>query len=245
MKFIAIDTDILAYKAATSAETEIEWEPDIWTLFMDMNDAKANFTKQVDDIKSALGVDNVVCCLTDSSNNFRKSIDPGYKAGRKGTRKPVGYKALLQWIRDTYTVVEKPTLEADDCLGIIATKPENIGKCIIASDDKDLMTIPGQLYRPTKQERMNISEADADGYFYMQALTGDSVDSIPGLPGVGPKKAEAILGSRPTWSAVEQAYIKAGLSRDEAIKQARLVRILRWEDWSEEKQEVIPWTPKP
>ena len=72
---------------------------------------------------------------------------------------------------------------------------------------------------------------------------GDPTDGISGIKGVGAKTAEKILGSRPHWSLVEQAYRKAGLSRDDAIQQARLVRILRWSDWDAEKETVKLWKP--
>ena len=69
------------------------------------------------------------------------------------------------------------------------------------------------------------------------------LDYIDPLLAKALKKAEAILGSRPHWGAVEQAYIKAGMTRDDAIQQARLARILRWSDWHEEIQEIRLWTP--
>lgn len=121
--------------------------------------------------------------------------------------------------------------------------PVNKGKCIMVSDDKDLKTVPGKLYRPMADEQLEISEAEADKNFFTQVLTGDATDGYKGIPGIGPKKAEAILGSRPHWGAVEQAYIKAGMTRDDAIQQARLARILRWSDWHEEIQEIRLWTP--
>ena len=92
-------------------------------------------------------------------------------------------------------------------------------------------------------ELLTITEAEADRNFLIQCLKGDPGDGIKGIPGVGDKKAETILGSRPSWGAVEQAYIKAGMTRDDAIQQARLVRILRWEDWFPEVNEVRLWTP--
>jgi DNA polymerase I len=92
-------------------------------------------------------------------------------------------------------------------------------------------------------EQMEISEADADKAFFTQVLTGDPVDGYKGVPGIGPKKAETILGTRPSWGAVEQAFIKAGMTRDDAIQQARLARILRWTDWHDEIQEIRLWTP--
>ena len=241
--FLALDTDILMYKAATAAEREIDWSGDIWSLYTDLAEAKAAFQTQIDRITNKLDVHDYVCCLSDHGNNFRKTLEPTYKSNRKGTRKPVGYVALCSWVEETYRTFRKPTLEADDCLGIIATKPENVGKCIIVSDDKDFKTIPTKLYRPTADEKLTLSEADADKYFYTQVLTGDPTDGYKGVKGIGPKKAEQILGQRPHWGAVEQAFIKAGMTKDDAIHQARLARILRWSDWDADKEAVKLWTP--
>ena len=238
---LAIDSDILCYKATTSSETEVDWGGDIWSLQMDMAEARRSFEFQIDQIKERLGSNDVLCCLSDHAGNFRKEIFPDYKSGRRKTRKPVGYVAFCDWVRDTYATASRPKLEADDVLGIIATMPENKGKVTIVSDDKDLRTVPSRLYRPMSDELLEISEADADRYFLTQVLTGDSTDSYKGVPGIGPKKAEAILGPRPHWGAVEKAYIDAGMTKDDALTQARLARILRWSDWSEGGPKL--WTP--
>jgi len=241
---LLLDTDILLYKAASAAETEVEWSPDIWSLWTDLKDAKASFMYQVDKIKEALSSDDLLFCLTDHKENFRKQVDPSYKNNRKGTRKPVGYVALCDWVRETFPHASKPSLEADDVMSLLATRPENVGKCIIVSDDKDMKSTPCKLYRPMADERLDISEADADKFFLTQCLTGDPTDGYSGLKGVGIKTAEKILGSRPDWSLVENAYIKAGHTRDDAIQQARLARILRWSDWDDKEQKVRLWTPK-
>ena len=116
----------------------------------------------------------MLCCMSDHAGNFRKQIDPSYKSNRRKTRKPVGYVAFCDWVRETYATVSKPMTEADDIMGIIATKPGNQGKVTIVSDDKDMKTIPGRLYRPMSDELIEVSEADADRYFLTQVLTGDS-----------------------------------------------------------------------
>jgi len=241
--FSIIDADILLWKSALAAETEINWGGDVWTLYADLAEAKRAFEVQVAKIEDRLKIKEHIFCLSDPDANFRKVVDPTYKSNRRGTRKPVGFRALVDWVKGNYKTFSKPTLEADDCLGILATMPTNVGQCIIVSDDKDLKTIPSKLYRPMSDEVMTIDEAAADRNFLIQCLKGDPVDGIKGIPGVGDKKAETILGSRPSWGAVEQAYVKAGLTRDDAIQQARLVRILRWSDWHEEIQEVRLWTP--
>ena len=241
MTFLALDTDILLYRSTSSAEKEVDWGDDVWSLWSDLKDAKDAFREQVENIGKKLGVNNVVCALSDSGSNYRKTVDPTYKSNRKGTRKPVGYSAMKEWVGTEYNTIMKPGLEGDDCLGLLATRPGN--DCIMVSDDKDLKTIPGRLYRPQADEMLTITEDDADRFFLTQVLTGDTTDGYKGVPGIGPKKAEVILGSRPHWGAVEQAYIKAGLTKADALTQARLARILRWSDWDTEKGEVILWKP--
>ena len=239
--FLAVDADIFLYRAASAAETEIDWGEDIWSLWTDLNEAKQAFSEQVAHIGQKLGVDHVVCALSDSEANYRKQLDPSYKSNRKGSRKPVGYAALKDWVGKHYNTIMKPGLEGDDCLGILATRPGN--NCIVVSSDKDLRTIPGQLFNPSTDELMEISVQDADRFFFTQVLTGDPTDGYKGVPGIGPKKAETILGPRPSWGAVEKAYITAGMTKADAITQARLARILRWSDWDAEKGEPILWKP--
>ena len=238
---LLLDTDIFAYQATTSAETEVDLGGDIWSLTMDMQQAKDTFEAAIDGIKARLETNDVLCCMSDHAGNFRKQVWPDYKSNRRKSRKPVGYVAFCDWVRETYSTASRPMLEADDVMGIIGTKPGNEGKVTIVSDDKDMKTIPGRLYRPMSDELLEISDADADRYFLTQVLTGDTADGYKGVPGIGPKKAEAILGPRPHWGAVEKAYIDAGLTKDDAIQQARLARILRWSDWHEGEPKL--WTP--
>lgn len=241
--FCAIDGDILLWKAASAAETEIDWGDDVWSLYTDLKEAKASFQQQLDNITGKLGIHDFVICLSDRSANFRKGVDPTYKSNRKGTRKPVGYVELAKWCQTSFRSFWKPTLEADDCLGLLATMPINKNKCVVVSEDKDLRSVPSRLYQPRADELVTISEQDADRFFLTQVLCGDPADGYPGVKGVGPKTAEKILGTQPTWAAVEAAFIKAGLTRDDAITQARLARILRWSDWDEKKGEPILWKP--
>ena len=238
---LLLDTDIFAYQATTSAETEVDLGGDIWSLTMDMQQAKDTFEATIDGIKARLETNDVLCCMSDHAGNFRKQVWPDYKSNRRKSRKPVGYVAFCDWVRETYSTASRPQLEADDVMGIIASKPGNEGKVTIVSDDKDMKTIPGRLYRPMSDELLEITAEDADRYFLTQVLTGDTADGYKGVPGIGPKKAEAILGPRPHWGAVEKAYIDAGLTKDDALQQARLARILRWSDWHEGEPKL--WTP--
>lgn len=240
---LLIDADILAYQAAAGAEEEIEWDTDLWTVHTDLQAAKDHFNYLVDKLKTEVKTDEYKLCFSDVAN-FRKEIYPDYKGNRKG-RKPVGYTALKEWAMETHPSFFKPKLEADDCLGILSTKFP--GKTIVASMDKDLMSIPGKLYKINKDgtgEFKTISEKEADWQFLMQTLTGDVTDNYKGCPGIGEKTAEKILKQYgAVWKTVEDAYIKAGLTKEDALTNARMARILRAEDWDFENDTLKLWEP--
>ena len=239
---LLIDADIYAFRCLAATEEETDWGDDIWSLSTDLKVAKQAFQGELVKFTEKLGFDDHILCFS-SPTNFRRDINPDYKSARKKTRKPLGYVAFVNWAKETYPFMVKDGLEADDCLGILATQPTNIGKCIVVSDDKDLKTIPCQLYRPMADERLTVSEAEADKWFYTQTLTGDPTDGYAGCPTIGAKRAETILGTRPDWSLVERTYIKNGLTRDDAIMQARMARILRWSDWDHDNQKPKLWEP--
>ena len=218
----------------------------------DLKEAREAFQHKLDAVLKLVKHGSYKLCLT-YDENFRKSIYPDYKGNRKKMRKPMGFKPFRQTVRELPNVVLKPKLEADDCIGILATKPGN--DCIIFSGDKDLKQIPGK--HLVDGEVKTILPEAADYWFWQQILTGDAVDGYPGCPGIGPKKAQAILhealdglGSMqlaPTinyvWPYIKKTYEAATLTEANALTQARCARILRWDDWDMKKQEVRLWTP--
>lgn len=238
---LLIDGDLYLYRAAAAAEEEIDWGDDVWSLMTDLKEAKKIFQKTLDYICEATDCGSFVVALSDKEN-FRHTVDSTYKGGRKKTRKPVGYKALVDWVKDTYKSVQVPLLEADDVIGICGSAPDH--HVIMVSDDKDLKSVPGKLYRPQSGEFHNISKADADRWFYKQTLMGDVTDGYSGCPGIGEKTAEKILARDPSWTTVVNAYANKQLNANYALTQARLARILRYEDWDEEKQVFRLWEPQ-
>ena len=195
----------------------------------------------VDQVKENLKTSRTLLCIS-SDGNFRKDLDASYKSQRKATRKPLIFPQLKQWVRDTFTCVTYPNLEADDVLGILATEPNIDEQRIIVSTDKDLQTIPGWLWR--QGELKHITPEEAHYYWLQQTLTGDPTDGYKGCPGVGAVGAAKVLGLKPDYGAVELAFMKAGLTKADCLLQARFARILHWDDWDQEKQEIKLWTPR-
>lgn len=242
MTTLLIDTDFTAYQAVASAEEEIHWQDEIWTVDSDLSKAKTHFDKAIKQYKDALGISEYKCCFSDKVN-FRKELNPSYKNNRKA-RKPVGYSAFKEWVIENHPSVIMPTLEGDDVLGILQTKLKDT---IIVSADKDMGTIPGrwlQVKIDGNNEIKTVTDKEADYNFLMQSLTGDATDGYAGLPGTGPVKAKALLDKHGAcWKTVEDAYLKAGLTAEDALLQARMARILRDTDWDFEKEEVKLWKP--
>jgi 5'-3' exonuclease len=232
---LLIDGDLVLYKTACGVEKEVRWDEENHVLWANIEDAWGCVQDYVIQLTDKFKPNNMVFALT-GKGNFRKDLFPLYKANRQGTRKPLCYPELAKRLKDTYNVVQYDGLEADDVLGILATKPSNRTR-IIVSDDKDMATIPCTLY--AKGEVRKVTEEEADYNHMFQTLCGDQADGYPGCPGIGPVKAQKLLANKPYWPTVVDTF------KDDAtaLVQARLARILRWEDWDSQKKEPILWTP--
>jgi len=234
---LLIDGDIIAYIAATKAETPVNWGDGLWTLHAFEQDVESDIDEAVSKLVTSSACTEVVATLSDA-NNFRKQVDPTYKANRQNIRRPMLLQHAKNYMYEKYNGVIWANLEADDVLGIMATEDDNT---VIWSTDKDLKTIPGK--HLVDGEVITRSAEESDYWFYFQTLIGDLTDNYSGCPKVGAKTAEKILAVDPSWNAVVVAYMKAGLSEEVALTQARLARILRTGEYDKETGEVTLWTP--
>lgn len=241
---LLVDADTIIYQAAFACEIEVEWEPDVWSVTSDLNAAKAIISGKLLALKERFKTTDIILALTDSAN-WRAAYYPDYKATRKKSRKPVGFKALKDWLKANHKCVQKPGLEADDVCGWLATKPGKI-KRIIVSVDKDLKTIPGWLFNPDKDEAPNLITPDMADYNHMfQTLVGDKTDNYMGCPGIGPVKARAILDEAGgnLWKAVVKTFEAQGFTAEDAFANAAAARILRYGELDLATQKLI-WSPK-
>lgn len=112
----------------------------------------------------------------------------------KGTRpekKPVHYEAIRRHLRYTLFFHYQYTQEADDAIAIEATK--NRDEVVICSIDKDLRQVPGFHYNFVTNKIDYVTEDEGNRFFYRQILTGDRIDNVPGVGGIGPVKAEKLI----------------------------------------------------
>jgi len=236
---LRVDADFFAYRTCASNETELDWGEDLITIASNFQEVIRTFNSEIESLKRRFDSDNVTLYFSDT-RNFRKEIDPEYK-GKRTKRKPVGYKRLLQWAAEHYTVVRYPKLEADDALGLEChLDPSDF---VLISPDKDMKQIACRLYNGDVEA--TVTPEEADYWFWTQVITGDPVDGYKGIPGVGAVGAKKILDTaEDPWQAVLASYEKAGLSFDDAIRNARLARILRPGEYNSTTKEPILWTPQ-
>ncbi len=155
------------------------------------------------------------------ASSFRNEIYPAYKANREPA--PPELKRQFAWCRELCRhlgIAEfgSPTHEADDIIGTIAARFRKRGhRAVLVTRDKDLAQLihAGDAYWDWAAER-RLEYADIEAHFGVRpermadflALAGDSVDNIPGVPGVGPKTAAALLRE---FATLEEIY--GGLER--------------------------------
>lgn len=202
-----IDGDILIYQSAAAHNGSIILEGGEEAFIGSIEEAKAKFDRDLDEIVSRLRADRAVLALSDD-RNFRKGILPTYKSNRKAGSKPKLITDLREHCAATQDTWQRPTLEGDDVLGILATSPTLIkGEKVIVSLDKDMRQIPGlnlnlgrAFKKIARKEAKDLpdcievmTQRDADFRHMRQTLTGDAVDGYGGCRGIGPTRATKIL----------------------------------------------------
>jgi DNA polymerase-1 len=141
-----------------------------------------------------------------SSTTFRKEIYPEYKANRSAP--PEELIPQFGLIREATRAFNLPCIEiegfeADDIIATYARQAEATGaEATIISSDKDLMQLVTEtvhMYDGMKDKHISIPDViekwgvPPEKMIDLQALTGDSTDNVPGIPGIGPKTAAQLL----------------------------------------------------
>ncbi|MGV8928967.1 MAG: DNA polymerase I [Brevundimonas sp.] len=163
--------------------------------------------KLIRDMKGADGPTHLVAIFDHSEKTFRNEMYDLYKANRSAP--PEDLIPQFPLVREATAAfgvhcVELPGYEADDLIATYACKARDAGgEAVIVSSDKDLMQLIGPsvvMWDPMKERRL-AEEAvfekfgvTPDKVVEVQALIGDSVDNVPGAPGIGPKTAAQLIG---------------------------------------------------
>lgn len=247
-RVLLIDADIIAYQASAALETRVDWDGtgDV-SVAADWDATRRAARDQIDWLMERLDGQRLVVCLSDDFQNFRKKLYPAYKSNRVGER-PVHLYKMKDWLEEKYTSQRYDTLEADDVMGIMATTPTTEDR-IMVSDDKDMMTVPGLLFRPTfhaDKGVLDINPLEAMRFHFWQTIVGDPTDGYPGARGVGKESpyAQDVLEAEDeleAWDEVLMAYTRCRLTEEDAVLQANLARILKYGEW--DGTSVKPWLP--
>ncbi len=232
---ILCDADFIVYKACAAAESEVDFGNDVILVTSNFSDALSATNRELTKIKNKLGSFSSMILFFSDSVNFRKKILPDYK-GHRNRKKPCGYKRIINQLKTEYKVIIKPTLEADDSMGIYATKyPGNM----IVSPDKDMKQIPGRLYN--FDDTFTITHEEGSKWHLIQTLAGDQTDGYGGVSGIGIKRAISLFEDKGySWQTVIEAFDN---DIENALVNARLARILTVDDYDFKRKQPILWSP--
>jgi len=235
---LLIDADYIVYKSCAAAETELDFGDDVILVTSNFSDAYNATTRELTKLKDEFGALSDIVLFFSDYKNFRKKVYPDYK-GHRNRKKPCGYKRVVNQLKTEFETIIMPTLEADDSLGIYATQyPGNI----VISPDKDMKQIPGKLYN--LDETFTISPEEGAKWHLIQSISGDSTDGYSGVPGIGVKRAETLFNKEGySWKTVVNAYKAKDLTEADALINARLARILTFDDYDFNKRQPKLWTP--
>jgi DNA polymerase-1 len=237
MRTILVDGDNVAWLCAREGDDSVKSQ----------DNALRHVAKQA----QVLRADRIIVCFSDESRRyFRHDLCPEYKAKRK--ERPPEWYDVAEALKNNHPHRSLNKLEADDVIGILATHPTVQGEKIIVGRDSDLQQIPAWHYDTRAHiAEFKVDAMAADYNFYHRILVGKTGDGIDGCPGVGQVKAnQVMMQAKPIlkalaktspcitpdcwqsvyWRCVLDAFDRAGRTRDDAVRQANLVRILRADD---------------
>lgn len=167
----------------------------LWKLLTDARDTSVGVTPT-----------HLAVIFDYSAKTFRKDLYDAYKANRSAP--PDELIPQFGLIREATRAFNLPCIEtegfeADDIIATYARQAEGTGADVtIVSSDKDLMQLvtPNvHMYDSMKDKQIGIPDViekwgvPPEKMIDLQAMTGDSVDNVPGIPGIGPKTAAQLL----------------------------------------------------
>ncbi|MEL7238908.1 MAG: 5'-3' exonuclease H3TH domain-containing protein, partial [Planctomycetota bacterium] len=174
-----------------------------------------------------------LCMVIDHGDEtvFRREIDPNYKANREPP--PDDFKPqeerIIQLVKDAgIPIYVAPGFEADDLIASIVDQNKGEYDFHLVSKDKDLRQLLGDgvvIYDPQKDETFDADAMHAKlGYTpeqatEVQALMGDNIDNVPGVPGIGEKTAAKLINKYGSALAVFEHADELTPKQSERVKE--------------------------
>ena len=180
-------------------------------------DFRYEYQRTVQSLARSYDCEKIIMTADWGSSSYRKQISPDYKQNRKdkfadqSEEEKIAfeeffeeYEESLALLKEDYPLLRFKGVEADDIAALICQNRENIGvdEIWMISSDKDWdLLVDEKISRfstVTRKETtlLNWDEHyDFDPYYYLtyKALTGDKGDNVPGVDGVGPKRATQLI----------------------------------------------------
>lgn len=198
---VLVDADSLVYAAAYGSEN--------------IEDARTAFDMYMHNIYAETlerfgHVEEFTVYHGAEGRNFRKDINPDYKANRKHDR-PELYEPLSAYVSWAYDAKMAPMgTEVDDIIADDWRGMRRKGEPVcIASIDKDYLQLPAIIYSWGGKRKgwTEVSEEEAIRNFYTQMIVGDSADNVNYIKGKGVKYAEKLLeGAQGEFSHLRRVY---------------------------------------
>lgn len=198
-----VDCDSVVYRSGFAADGQLKKEykeahPEAtkeelaaYLLTMDYEHIALHNAKETLQVLAGIFDEQKMRVFLTGKGNYREDVASvrQYKGNRDPSHKPRYYKELREYLIKHWDAEVVDGMEADDAVSIIqyAAKDKST---IIASIDKDLLNTAGHHWNINKHEYQYVTLTEANLRFWSQVATGDGVDNIAGLKGVGPKTVE-------------------------------------------------------
>ena len=181
-----------------------------------VTDFKYDYVRTVESLAKSYNAGNIII-TADGGSSYRKEIFPEYKANRKekyAEQTPQEEKEFamfmaefsntLTLLKEKYPVFQFKGVEADDIAAYISMNLDKYGldECWMVSSDKDWdLLINDRVSRFSTVTRKETTvhnwdehyDFDIPDYITFKCLTGDKGDNVPGIPGIGPKRAVQLM----------------------------------------------------
>ena len=176
-------------------------------------DFKYDYIRTIESLAKSYKAGTIIVCA-DGGSNYRKEIYPEYKANRKERyadqteQEAKEFEMFMAEFQDTLTLIKQKYpvfhfrgVEADDIAAYI-TLNFDFDDCWLVSSDKDWdLLINDKVSRFSTVTRKETTvhnwdehyDFEIEDYITFKCLTGDKGDNVPGVPGVGPKRAVQLM----------------------------------------------------